>query len=227
MRYGSLVLILALLTQGCDRAPPPQPPPAMGPVPPGQYVNHVGNPAAGYWGPGGNWQWHNPEGQYANETWKYLAAAGLAAGAATYFTKRHFERKYGGTWRSEPYVLDHYTDHRGQRISETEYQSRRDRKVYIDRKGKEISEAEYLRRREQSARDRAKAKAKKTTSTSTSTTTSSTSKPTPYTDYKNKQKSSKPTPYTDYKNKQKSSTSKPYSRSKSTKSRPYSRSRKR
>lgn len=120
------------------QVPPGAPP--LGPVAPGQYVNHVGNPAAGSWGPDGQWQWKDPESKEANDTWKFLAAAGAGAagGAALSYmlSKRHFEqRNPSGTWQRESNVHDEHN--------------------YRDRRGNPISAAEYDRRRAQSERDRA------------------------------------------------------------------------
>lgn len=120
--------------------PPGAPPLGLGPVAPGQYVNHVGNPAAGSWGPDGQWVWKDPESKEANDTWKFLAAAGAGAagGAALSYmlSKRHFEQKHpGGTWTRESNVHDEHN--------------------YRDRRGNPISAAEYERRRAQSERDRA------------------------------------------------------------------------
>jgi hypothetical protein len=132
--------------------PPPTPPPAapaapaapgvppLPPVQPGQYTNHVGNPAAGSWGPDGQWQWKDPQSPEADSTWKFLAAAGAGAagGAALSYmlSKRHFEQKHpGGTWTREANLHDEQT--------------------YRDRRGNPISRDEYERRRAQSERDRA------------------------------------------------------------------------
>lgn len=120
------------------QVPPGAPP--LGPVAPGQYVNHVGNPAAGSWGPDGQWQWKDPESKEANDTWKFLAAAGAGAagGAALSYmlSKNYFERKHpSGTWQRESNIHDEHN--------------------YRDRHGKAISAAEYERRRAQSERDRA------------------------------------------------------------------------
>ena len=121
---------------------PPQPTPeTLPPVAPGQYVNHVGNPAAGHWGPDGQWVWKNPESPEANDTWKFLAAAGAGAagGAAiTYMlSKKHFEQRHGegATWTRTANVHDEHT--------------------YRDKRGAPISAVEYERRKAQSERDKA------------------------------------------------------------------------
>ncbi len=204
------LLVLATFAIGCrddrrvvDHGPMMPVGRALGPVAPGSYVNHIGNPMVGYWGQGGDWRWHDRSGVYANETWNYLAAAGLAGGASMYFTRRYFDRKYGGSWQRSPYVIDHYTDYRGNTISKAQYQTRRNTKVYVDRKGKEISKAEYTRRRDQSKRDRAKTKT--ATRTTATRTTKAKSTATPYTDHKAG----------------KTATAKPYSSSKTSTKKPY------
>lgn len=160
---------------------PPQPPGApaagapVGPVAPGQYVNHVGNPAAGQWGPDGQWQWKDPESKEANSTMSYIAAAGLgAAGGAALsylFTKNHFEKQNpGGQWSQSANMqsVDSYRDKRGNPISQQEYerrreQSERDRKAHVERQKAKLAQdrqrferekAEYERRKAQSERDR-------------------------------------------------------------------------
>lgn len=158
----------------------PQAGPPLPPVEPGSYVNHVGNPQAGHWGPDGQWVWNNPESKEANDTWKYLAAAGAGAagGAAISYmlSKKHFEqRNPGGQWRQDNNVNDvaSYRDRRGNVISKEEFerrraQSERDRKQYWeqqkasntqyrDKKGRFISKEEWERRQQQSAADRQRA----------------------------------------------------------------------
>jgi hypothetical protein len=162
-------------------APPaPQPPPA-GPVAPGNYTNHVGNQAAGQWGPDGQWQWHNPQSPEADSTWKYLAAAAGGAavgGLASYMlTRKQFEQQNPKGWSaaSNTREVSTYMDRRGNPISKDEYerrraQSERDKarhreqqaqrqkqQQYRDKQGRFISKQEYDRRQQQAARDRAKA----------------------------------------------------------------------
>lgn len=155
------LVVLSVVLTSCS-APPPQPsqpiyiqsaPPAAMPMPvmgapaaamptgpaaPGQYVNHVGNPAAGQWAPDGTWRWHDPASKEASSTMGYLAAAGLgAAGGAAlsyYFTKRHFEQHNPTGWSATA--------------------NTREVRTHVDRHGKPISADEYRRRREQSERDR-------------------------------------------------------------------------
>lgn len=201
MRYLACFILLAAACSDDKPAPQPptivyaqpppaapQPPPAapqppgapaagapIGPVQPGQYVNHVGNPAAGQWGPDGQWQWKDPASKEADSTMKYLAAAGLgAAGGAALsylFTRNHFEKNNpGGQWSesSNRREVATYLDKRGQPISQAEYerrraQSDRDRKAHIERQKQQLKtdrerferdKAEYERRRAQSDRDR-------------------------------------------------------------------------
>jgi len=155
---------------------PPQPTPeALPPVAPGQYVNHVGNPVAGHWGPDGQWVWKDPESKEANDTWKYLAAAGAGAagGAAISYmlSKKHFEQKNPeGSWRREANIHDEHTyrDKYGKPISAAEYERRRAQsekdkathraasQQYRDKKGRFISREEYERRKAQSAHDKAR-----------------------------------------------------------------------
>lgn len=139
------VIVAALILSACNEEPKPAiqapptpaaaaPPvgPTMGPVAPGSYVNHVGNPAAGQWGPDGQWVWNNPESKEANDTWKYLAAAGAGAagGAALSYmmSKKYFEtRNPGGQWSRDNNVNDvqSYRDKRGRPISKEEYERRK------------------------------------------------------------------------------------------------------
>lgn len=207
----SLAIPIFVLSLACDSPKPPPPPtvqapvPApqapgpvgpmanMGPTPPGSYVNHVGNPAVGSWGPDGQWKFHNPEGPEANDTWKYLAAAGAGAagGAAISYmlSKRHFEQKNpGGTWVRAANVNDvnSYRDKNGVPISREEYerrraQSERDKAAhrarleaqrqqaakptpYRDKHGKFITKEEHERRQRQSTRDKARARGQRSTS---------------------------------------------------------------
>jgi len=151
-------------------APAPVGPP-LPPVAPGSYVNHVGNPAAGSWGPDGQWVWKNPESPEADSTWKYLAAAGAGAagGAALSYmlSKSHFEQRHGqgAAWTRTDNVNDvhSYRDKHGKPISAEEYQRRkaqseRDRAAYRTRKAASLSTAERQRRQAQSARDRARSR---------------------------------------------------------------------
>jgi hypothetical protein len=157
-------------------AQPGQPP--LGPVPPGNYVNHVGNPAAGQWGPDGQWQWKDPKSPEADSTWKYLAAAGAGAAAggliSHMLTRKQFEQQNPKGWTAQANTreVSTYTDRRGNPISKDEYerrraQSERDRQrwqqrqaqqqqpqQYRDKNGRFISKQEYERRKAQSARDR-------------------------------------------------------------------------
>lgn len=170
-------VMLVAITCACDAQPVPPAPvvpvvpvaqmpaaaapqaQAVGPVAPGQYVNHIGNPAAGYWGPQGQWQWHNPQGAEANNTWKYLAVAGLTGGATYLFTKAHYDREHRGrAWSQDRFAInnDSYLDHRGTEITRDQYMKRRNNPTYIDRRGKTISAAEFHRRRAQSRRDKAR-----------------------------------------------------------------------
>ena len=112
--------------------------PSVDAVAPGQYTNHVGNPAAGKWGADGQWQWHNPSSPEADSTAKYLLAAGLgvAGGAAVahLMTRKAFEERHPGGWSREA--------------------STREVKTYVDKRGRAISETEYYRRKAQSERDK-------------------------------------------------------------------------
>lgn len=191
MKYLRIAVLSSVPIISCDNpAPRPQPPPPVAapaapegpplpPVAPGQYVNHIGNPAAGSWGPDGQWQWKDPQSSEASDTWKYLAAAGAGAagGAALSYmlSRRHFEKKHpSGTWTRAANVHDEHTyrDRRGNPISREEYerrraQSERDRAAhrarvqssqqqYRDKKGKFISKEEWQRRQTQSTRDKAR-----------------------------------------------------------------------
>lgn len=189
-------LCIASITLNCSPSPPTPPPPQMpvvaqpapavpaqpplGPVAPGQYTNHVGNPAAGQWGPDGQWQWKDPNSEEANSTWKYLAAAGAGAavgGLASYMlTRKQFEQQNPKGWSAESSTrqVSTYVDKRGNPISKEEFerrraQSERDRaryyeqkraqqqkqqQQYRDKNGRFISKEEYERRQAQSARDR-------------------------------------------------------------------------
>lgn len=154
MRY--LVCLLLVTTACADEKPTPQPqymmPAPIPPVPPGQYTNHVGNPAAGQWGPDGQWQWKDPESKEADSTMKYLAAAGLgAAGGAALsylFTRNHFEKNNpGGQWSesANQRSIDTYRDKRGNPISREEYerrraQSERDRKAHVERQKAKLAQ---------------------------------------------------------------------------------------
>lgn len=209
----SLTIFISVLFWACDspQAPPapatpiaapvpqtPAPAPApgpeqLGPVPPGSYVNHVGNPAVGSWGPNGQWQFHHPQSPEADSTWKYLAAAGVgAAGGAAIshmLTKKAFEEKHPtGKWTPAAATTEvaTYRDKRGQPISREEYerrraQSERDKAAhrarleaqqkpqqqgsspYRDKQGRFISKEEYERRQRQSSRDKAKSRRQRTT----------------------------------------------------------------
>ena len=190
--------------------PPPQPPavapaPPLGPVAPGQYTNHVGNPAAGQWGPDGQWQWHNPQSPEADSTMKYLAAAGVGAaagGLATYMlTRKQFEKQNPNGWKAETSTrqVTTYVDKRGNPISKEEYerrraQSDRDRQRYYEQKqaqqavqqkqqqqyrdknGRFISKEEYERRQQQSERDRQRYQQQKQQTKTSSKRTSSPSR---------------------------------------------------
>lgn len=185
-------IVFAMLL-GCNSDPKPQviqqPLPAapapvvqqpLGPVPPGNYTNHIGNPAAGQWGPDGQWQWKDPKSPEADSTWKYLAAAGAGAaagGLATYMlSRRHFEKQNPNGWNQQAATrqVASYVDRRGNPISKEEYerrraQSERDKaryreqqaaqkqQQYRDKQGRFISKQEYERRQAQSARDRSRA----------------------------------------------------------------------
>lgn len=186
------VVIAALALSACKEEPRPAIPapmvaptepqagPPLPPVEPGSYVNHVGNPQAGRWGPDGQWVWNNPESKEANDTWKYLAAAGAGAagGAALSFmlSKKHFEtRNPDGQWSRDANINDvaSYRDRKGRVISKEEFerrraQSERDKKAYWerqkasstqyrDKKGRFISKEEWERRQRQSAADRQRA----------------------------------------------------------------------
>lgn len=186
------IVVAALVLSACKQEPKPPPvqyvavaqpqpvqmaPAAMpvGPVAPGNYTNHIGNPQAGYWNQQGQWQWHDPNSKQASSTMGYLAAAGAgAAGGALlshYFTKRHFQEQNPQGWRPQERAVTTYMDRRGNPISEAEYrrrreQSERDRRrhleqkvaapqqQYRDKNGRFISKQEYDRRQQQSARDR-------------------------------------------------------------------------
>lgn len=177
---------LAALALNCTPEQPPAPPPPppaapLGPVAPGNYTNHVGNPAAGQWGPDGQWQWHNPQSPEADSTMKYLAAAGVGAaagGLATYMlTRKQFEKQNPSGWSAAANTREvkTYVDKRGNPISKEEYerrraQSERDKQryqqqkqqqqqqakpqQYRDKNGKFISKQEHERRQAQSERDK-------------------------------------------------------------------------
>lgn len=131
--------------------------PPLPPVQPGTYVNHIGNPAHGHWGPDGQWVWKQPESPEANETWKFLAAAGAgAAGGAALsmlMSKRHFEtRNPDGQWRPEnnSHTEMNYRDKRGNPISREEFerrkaQSERDRARYWEQKKAQQNQLEQRR----------------------------------------------------------------------------------
>ena len=172
---------IASLVLGCSPSPPTPPPPQMpvvaqpapsvpaqpplGPVAPGQYTNHVGNPAAGQWGPDGQWQWKDPNSEEANSTWKYLAAAGAGAavgGLASYMlTRKQFEKENPKGWSAESSTrqVSTYTDKRGNPISKDEYerrraQSERDRARYHEQKRAQQSQQAQQQKQQQQYRDK-------------------------------------------------------------------------
>lgn len=180
MRYLALLALASCSTEAprptiptpTPAPPPPAPTPDVGPIAPGQYTNHLGNPAAGHWGPDGQWVWKDPKSPEADSTLKYLAAAGVGAAAggliSHVLTRKQFEKQNPNGWRAEAKTLqvDRYLDRRGQPISKEEYerrraQSERDRNraptQYRDKQGRFISKQEYERRQAQSQRDKQRA----------------------------------------------------------------------
>lgn len=188
MRYLAIIALASCTPDATPIPSPPSPPPSpapvaepVGPVAPGQYTNHVGNPAAGHWGPDGKWVWNDPKSPEADSTWKYLAAAAGGAavgGLASYMlTRKQFEQQNPKGWSPEANTrnVTQYLDRRGQPISKEEYerrraQSERDRArnraqaaqpqtQYRDKQGRFISKEEYERRQAQSQRDKQRAAA--------------------------------------------------------------------
>ena len=113
-----------------------------GPVGPGTYQNHYGNPQHGYWD-NGQYHFNNPNGQYASSTNAFLLGAGMGGLTAYLLTKNSNRSNWD---QSNPGGYE---------------KTVRTQKTYIGKGGKTISKAEFKKRKAQSQKDKAKNKAAK------------------------------------------------------------------
>lgn len=96
-----------------------------GPVSPGNYGSHIGNPLAGYWSYG-NWIWNPGLNPYREETNSYydyrISVGGLAAGALVGALDRSsWERNNPRGYQKTTVVVNNYTSVSGKTISKAKF----------------------------------------------------------------------------------------------------------
>ena len=117
----------------------------FGPVSPGEYQNHYGNPQHGSWDSQGRYNFHNPTGPFASSTNAFLLGAG-AGGLAAYMLTKKSNRSSWNSSNPNGYTKKVHSQ-----------------KTYLSKSGKTISKTEFYKRKAQSDKAKAsnKAKAKK------------------------------------------------------------------
>lgn len=99
------------------------------PVAPGAYVDYRGNLQYGYWNAFGNWEWHDPNSIYAQQSRNYvsyqIATGVLAASAAYALTRNSWESSNPGGWRTTNVTVNNYTSSEGKSITEADYRRRK------------------------------------------------------------------------------------------------------